>query len=632
MAEETNFVSHEIGEEKPKRKKIVRRKKIETHWDNQIGKSKKMKIDRELESIYEDNGKMPNMKEIKIKKRHPAARIFFTGLFILALMAAAAWAGFFYLPNRSGAGEKELSLRITGPTELNIAATTTYVISYANRQKIALKNVVLTVNYPESFVFLDSSLPSSNSGHTQWNIGDIKPNASGEIKITGTNFGALDQKNSWRIFVNYQPENFNSEMQANATLETKITVSPFSIGISGPDKIAIGDSAEYIFTLKNDSDWQPNKLIVAPTLPTNFYISSSSPVLNKDNTWVITRATSTPEMTFKLSGKFSEAGIDLENNAAAQINADIRLPFGPNERLYSIGAAGLNTDLVKNSLIFSLAINGTMTDLSSQPGDVLNMTLYLKNTSKDTMKNASIKLTLNSPALKKQSALNWAELEDKLDGDVTGEQISDTMRRGLITWTPRHLPSLAEIKPGDEITIDLRLPVKDARVFDLSGLTEFKIEALAETTYKDKTGQERTLSGNPIVITLNSDLAFESRDTVVMENGLETREINWVITNDFHPLKNLELSATLFGDVNFETASPTPAGVVSYDADSKKITWTIAEMPESVDVLALPFTVTINKKNPTQSALISKVRVKAEDTVTGQTIEFMGDETPLKTE
>ncbi|MDD2758063.1 MAG: hypothetical protein PHD72_01655 [Patescibacteria group bacterium] len=632
MAEETKFVSHEIGEEKPKRKKIIRRKKIESHWDDRIGKSKKMRIDRELESIYEDNGKMPNMREIKIKKRHPAARNFFTGLFVLALMAAAAWAGFFYLPNRTGVNGKELTLRITGPTDLNIAATTTYTITYTNRQKITLKNAVLTVNYPESFVFLNSDKPASNAGHTQWNIGDIAPNADGEIKITGTNFGALDQKNSWRIFVNYQPENFNSEMQANATLETKITVSPFSIGISGPDKVAIGDSAEYIFTLKNDGDWQPNKLIVAPTFPTNFYISSSTPAIGKDSTWVIARATSTPEIIFKISGKYSEVGVNFEDSAVAQISADVRLPFGPNGRLYSIGAAGLSTDLLKNSLTFSLAINGTMTDLGSQPGDVLNMTLYLKNTSRDTMKNASIKLALNSPALKKQSALNWAELDDKLDGDVTGEQISDTMRRGQIVWTSSHLPALTEIKPNDEITIDLRLPVKDARVFDLSGLTEFKIEALTEVVYKDKTGQQRILSGNPIVITLNSDLAFESRDTAAMENGLETREINWIVTNNFHPLKNLELSATLFGDVGFTSVSPTPAGAVVYDADTQKITWTIAEMPESVDILALPFTITINKKNPTQSALISKVRVKAEDTVTGQTIEFMGDETPLKTE
>jgi hypothetical protein len=55
-------------------------------------------------------------------------------------------------------------------------------------------------------------------------------------------------------------------------------------------------------------------------------------------------------------------------------------------------------------------------------------------------------------------------------------------------------------------------------------------------------------------------------------------------------------------------------------------------MPESVDVLALPFTVKIKTANPTQNTLISKVKVKADDTVSGKTMEFMGDEIPMKAE
>ena len=52
-------------------------------------------------------------------------------------------------------------------------------------------------------------------------------------------------------------------------------------------------------------------------------------------------------------------------------------------------------------------------------------------------------------------------------------------------------------------------------------------------------------------------------------------------------------------------------------------------MPESVDVLSLPFTVTINKNNPTQNTLVSKVHVQAEDTVTGEKLDFLGDEISL---
>ena len=53
-------------------------------------------------------------------------------------------------------------------------------------------------------------------------------------------------------------------------------------------------------------------------------------------------------------------------------------------------------------------------------------------------------------------------------------------------------------------------------------------------------------------------------------------------------------------------------------------------MPEGVDVLALPILVTLNNINPTQELLVSKTHVQADDTITGEKLDFMGEETPLR--
>ena len=94
-------------------------------------------------------------------------------------------------------------------------------------------------------------------------------------------------------------------------------------------------------------------------------------------------------------------------------------------------------------------------------------------------------------------------------------------------------------------------------------------------------------------------------------------------------MKNLILSADVYGDVKVELPSPTPAGEVRFDTATKKITWTIPEMPEGVDVLALPIAIALNKLNPTQKLLVSKTHVQAEDTVTGEKLDFMGEEVGL---
>lgn len=629
--EENQFTVHPVGEDKPKKRRVVRKKKPVTS-EEFVEQKKMAKISQELKNIYSDNnGRIPNMRQIQKRGKHPLLRAFFALLIIGGLMASAAWVGFFYLPSQKQNSSQNITLEINGPTDLSVGATTTYVIHFQNNEKVKINNVVLTVNYPEGFVFTESNKQSDNEGKTEWKIGSINPGENDEVKITGQNFGTINQQNSWRVFLNYTPENFASELQKMVTLTTKISEAPVSISALGPDKAVIGDEVEYTYTVKRTGEWPAQKLFVKPILPANFYVVTSSPLIAKDNTWsiIIDPATTTPdEMHYKIIGKFNELGLNLEENSIVETGAELLLPFSNDLQMFTIGSSKINTELAKNSQTFSLAINGTMTDFGSRPGEMLNITLYLKNSGKDSMKNVGIKLAVEAPALKKQSAINWAEISDKLDGTIVGEQINEKNRRATITWDSGELPVLAEIKPNAEATIDLRVPIRSTENFDLAAIGDYLIKTIAEVTYKDKSGTEKTLGSNPVNITLNSDLTLDIRS----EGTGATRSVTWVLENSFHPLKNLELTATLFGDITFALGAETPAGTVNYDEKEKKITWQISDMPESVDVLALPFTVTINKENPTQNTLVSKVRIKAEDTVTSQAIEFMGDEVPIKSE
>jgi hypothetical protein len=52
-------------------------------------------------------------------------------------------------------------------------------------------------------------------------------------------------------------------------------------------------------------------------------------------------------------------------------------------------------------------------------------------------------------------------------------------------------------------------------------------------------------------------------------------------------------------------------------------------MTDNTDVLVFPFSVTINKNNPTQDTLVSKVHVTADDTVSGKKLELLGNEISL---
>ncbi len=643
MAEETpSFTTQRISKEptKPKRR-IIRKRATATAAPRarrpSVPKEPSInteRINQQLNDIYRDeSGKIPDMSRIKIKKEGSIFKKFFIFLIVAGLLAAAAWTGFFMMP-KNNISDTQVAVTIEGPENPVFGATTTYDIVVANQQAVGIKNINLTVRYPESFVFGTSTISPTNQGNTEWNLGDLAGNKNKKLQISGVYYGALDQDQSWRASARYKPENFNSELQRSAVKTTRITRSPFSLTLTGPDKIAIGNEVTYLITLE-DREGKPNqKFVIQNTWPTNFYPTSSTPALEKNNSWIFvytppTSTTSTPvlpiKQTFKITGKFSDS--DQKN-----VTMKSALLFVTNKNSYQIGDASVTTELIKNSVSLQLAINGSLEKITTRPEENLNVTVATKNESASKLTKATINIYFDAPAYKKTSVIDWAKITDKLDGDVVGKQISDTIRQGKITWNSSKLSTLGNWKAGGEIQFDFQVPLKDTKAVDWSTISETKIVATPEIVFTDSAGAVQTITGKPLEIIINSDLSLEVREEIENTDGKDVHNVTWVINNSVHPLKNITLSADLYGDITVTNPIVAPAGTVTYDAKEKKITWEIPQMGSETDVLALPFTITINKKNPTQNLLVSKVRVRAEDTVTGEKLDLMGEEIPLVTQ
>jgi hypothetical protein len=635
--EEITFTAKKVGVKKTDGKKIIRRKTWPSRQNQKkpisnsrsVSKIKNQELNKRLNSIYQDaDGKIPNMREIRVKKSHPVVRSFFTLLIVGGLMAAAAWAGFFYLSNHKSDKNRQMDLAIDGPTEVEFGATTTYKINFKNNEKIGQKNVVISVNYPAGFVFLESSAPATNPGNTEWSIGDIGASKKDSLTIIGKNFNEPGQENSWRVFINYTPENFNSEMQEISTLTTKINESPFKISIKGPEKTLVGNDTEYIFTIDNLDKNQNTLMELVPGLPEGFLISSSFPKLDKDNKWLIDK--NNPEIIneFKLTGKFSNASESVLAEKAT-IKAAIFVPY--EDKTYLLAKNETQTEVGQNKYSLNLAVNGVLTNLGTRPDEILNITAQLKNTGEETIHDAKMILKLDAPSLNNKSSLNWSALTDELNGDIIGAQLSDTERRGQITWNKKQLNTLAEIKPGEEVSIDIQIPIQSAKNFDISELKNFIITAVTEATFMDDQDQEKTISGNKIEITINSDLAIETRSKNITEDGIGKKQITWILTNSTHPLKNVSVSADLMGNTQFINPDPQtiPAGEIKFDEEKNKVIWTIPEMPLEMDTVALTFEVVILKKDPTQKTVVSKASLSAEDAVTNQIIYLMGEEVEM---
>lgn len=617
------------AEAKPKKKRSFQHRPMPKRNNTNVMSAEE--LNHSLASIYQDDsGSIPDMKKMNIRKNRSILATFSWLLALGVALAGLAWAGFFWFTPTTPGGSELVSLSIAGPNEVTLDAASTYTIKFKNDGAVPLRDITFSIYYPKGFIFATSTPALGNALHNSWSIETLSPHESGTIVIVGKNYGAENEQKSWRVFMNYTPSNFNSELQKTAILNTSINSSPVTLTVTGPDKAVVGTESGYSFVVtKNLSFNLPLELTTV--LPPNFSITSSTPALNKNGLWLVRPTVTTSSLpgaeptaaTFTLRGKFTAS----TNTTSSPIQGVLSLPNG-NDRI-EIGRAAITPEIAKNNLDFSLAINGSLTDQTAKPGDLLTITLHFKNTSAGTLKNALVTLALDAPSTKKQSLLKWTDIADAADGEIRGVQIDDTVRRGTIVWNSGKIPALAKLNPNDEITIDLRLPIKDAAEFDLAAVKAATMSAVGNITFTNQTGATDGISLKPITITLNSDLKLDGRDAIEKNSqGQDVHTVGWVITNSFHSLKNIELTATAYGDISVIT-SPPAAGLLSYDPQTKKVTWTILEMPLATDVLNSSFAITINKSNPTQNTLLSKVHLTAEDAVTGQKIDLASEEISL---
>ncbi len=613
----------------PRKKPQLRTKKL-TARKKSLPTEAEQRIDSGLASIYQnESGRMPDMKKIDIKKRHPVLGFIMMVLIIGSLMAFAAWIGFFVLPSNRAAADNQISLSVEGPDSVTLGATTTYKITYHNNQTTDITNAKLDIWYPAGFIYTTSSISLGNATHNEADIGTIPANSDGTITITGVTYGAINQAGSLRLSLKYQPKNINSTLQKTADMVTTVTNSPFSVAIAASDKISPGTPTEFTFTVKNAGTANFSELRLTPVLPPNFTIASTTPALSDGKQWILKNTasstlTSASPRTFIVRGTLND-----EEGGSFPVRASLFIVTPGTGELYKIVDSGVESSIVKTGTLVSVAINGKLDAQSAAPGNTLNFTVNIKNTSTSDIKDISALLAIDGPSYKNQSILKWSAITDKYDGDIKGEQISETLRHGQISWTKKKIPALATLSAGQELNIDIQLPIKTNDDIDLKNFVESKITSLATVIYTDGSGAQKTASGSPIVVAIHSDLSFEARDTVTTEGAQEQHAITWVLNNTLHPLKNINLSATVFGDVGAIATSTVPAGTATFNTATKKLTWTIGEMPDSVDVLAWPFTILLKSKNPTQNTLVSKVTITAEDAVTGETITLTGNEISL---
>lgn len=580
-------------------------------------------ITASLEAIYKDStGAVPDLSQFKIKKTHTLR---FFGLLALAAIVVGGISLFGWMLIR-GAGSdngENVLLTLAAPSTISLGTPTTLTATFRNNEKVAVRSAVLELYYPEGFVPQETSLAPTNAGKTEWQIGTIPPQQEKSITVTGVLYAPLTSAGVFRGVLSYRPENFTSSFEKNSRIAVTVTASPISMTLAGPGSIKAGSPVSYTATItKGPSFVTGGTLALRPITDASFHITSSTLPVDKNNRLLLPSrlfSTSSATATIIFSGLWGDDG---ESSASFGIDTLFTPPSSTNS--FVVATASTTAPLVKNEVRVSLAINGTTHGSSVHPGSPLSITIEIANNGASELKKGTIRLQADGPAAGRASALDWSNLVDEHNGTVIGTALSTGLRRGTITWTASDVPALTKIQPGETAFIDIKLPIKDGKSFDWGGFSSTSFILKASGDFVDSSGAAVHVEDDPLALSVVTDVALEVRDSTNQDTPL-VHTITWILTNDVHPLKDIQFSATVFGDAVFTPPTTTPAGTLTYDKKTKTIIWRIPTMPADTDVFALPFTLTLGKTDPTQTTLVSKVTGRATDEANGSSLTILGE-------
>ena len=555
--------------------------------------AKQETMEEELREIYEgDDGKLPDLTVLEKTKSRRTRNILILLVAFFAMLAAAAWAGFFVFKpfdKFRGAG---VALSLSGPDSLVSGREVTFIVRYENREQVPIGSLEIVLTVPDSFQVTEAE-PAPTEGN-RWVLGSVPIGGGGRISLRGRVTGGLGETSGLQAFATYIPANFNSEFQSVGSYSAPIVSSTVTASSSLPESALPGDEVTYSLSYENTGESPISEAAVKAVYPEHFLFHASEPAVSEGNDlWKIGEIPPGGSGTLSVRGAFAaEAGGPAEFSAVVgRLTADKPLA------VYVVASSTIQ--IIGGELRTTLIINGSNKGQPVNFGDTLRLSLVYENEGTEAIKNVELALNLDaSPEDDGKSVIDWDTLVDENEGKRQGE---------VVRWTKKEIAVLGNLAPGAEGTIDLSVKLAEAplAVEDPS----YRIGAWIETQIGSIGSRkvDRSVRTGTLDFPINSDARLSSgaryynEDEIPMGTGPlppkvgETTSLRvfWSFSNSLHELSNLVVATTLPEGVTWTNKVLADAGEVRYDPETRRITWTINRIPTSIAGLGANFEVSV---------------------------------------
>lgn len=524
-----------------------------------------------LDTIFVRGGQPPTRLE-RMKRRRIKPIWWVIGT--LALLAVAAVIGFFALGDRQFRGD-QVRLTLTADQEVASGDIITLTIEYDNAEKVPLGNASLITRFPEGFTVQQTSAEPANSAGNSWDVGTIRPGQGGSLTITGQLTGEVGATKTFAATLVYKPADFNATFETISELTVTIAQSIIELTLTGPTRVAPNVTANYSLAYTSTSEAVLENVTIEPQWPSTFSLTASEPTLSDERDWSIARLTKSEGGQITFSGTFTgEVGDTVELIfVVSRVTAD-----GFSEKQLTYRQLVL---LVGGDLSLDLTVNGTAENIIVEHDSILEYQLTYTNTTEFVLANISFSLAFDEVVL----------AYDQLIASGTGR------REGKkITWDSATTPALAGLKPNDSGTFTVSVPIRGNLNIDTSQDVNFSVVATSSGAIgevKDGAGLQISVPTTTreakiaSLLVLAAEARYYAEDGTKLGSGPLPPEVGkttvyrvlWSLTNNSNDVSGVTITTTLPKNVSWKGNQSVTAGSLSYNKESKTVTWSINEIP-----------------------------------------------------
>lgn len=502
-------------------------------------------------------------------------------------------------------------------------------IDYHNNSETRLDAAKLSLKFPEFFVLKKVEPATSYDQKTNtFDIGNLEPEANGQVKISGQVLGGLEEKQDIYATLNYVSGKFAMSGHQTEFLSYTISDSALSAELDMPKNLMSGQSFHFNLNLKNSSVNDFSAVMAIAEWPKEMRVFDK---LKFDNQDCDSDSQCSPQ-------DFSAHGVKLFSMIGAM---PIDFPSGTAQFKVQIFAVRGDKKLLQREISQSVAvvnpkfiitekING-QDNINVKLGEPVEYTITYDNQGEYTLYNVLLADYLNESDF----------LDDKSfvgNGDKG---------LGMISWSSKEMPELAIVRPGDKgkITFKVNTLTKiDLAKAEAKNSGEFRLlsEILLQYRLSDS-GANVLVTIPELASKISSDLNLTAfaryytdlgdqlgRGPLPPKVGQETRYwIFWHVLNSLNVVNNVVVSGVLPDNVSWTGKSSVFAGdKIVFDAATRKMTWQITQVERlvgeiypslgaSFELVLTPVQEQIGK----EAILISKIMILGVDSITGQTLE-----------